>query len=56
MYHNFIEMNQSHVSYIYLFGMVYSNACTKQDSRHRWPAKTLDASLVWLWTDVIEVV
>jgi len=34
---------------IYLFGVLCSNACTKQ-IWHLWPARTLDANLVRLWT------
>jgi len=30
MYHSFIKMDQDHVPYIYLVGMLRSNACMKQ--------------------------
>jgi len=30
VYHTFIEMDHGHVPYIYLFGVLCSNACTKQ--------------------------
>jgi len=30
MYHSFMKMDQDHVPYIYLVGMLCSNACMKQ--------------------------
>jgi len=32
MYHIFIEVEQGHVPYIYLFGVLCSNECTKKGS------------------------
>jgi len=47
MYHNFIKDDQGHhVPQTYLFGVLYSNACTKQRFMTSTTCKTLDANFV----------